>query len=149
MFSFEKATEEHIHYIAANIDQESAKAIQICGVTDIRAEMLKLLDTSTHTVCVAVNGLPIAVFGVIETTFSVGSVWLIKTEGLSHVPVKLLIQARRFVQAFLQQFPKLRTVVWEENTAHIRWVEWLGFKKIDTVPYGKHGELFHKFILET
>lgn len=149
MFSFEKATEEHIGYVATNIDKQSAKAIEICGVTDIQAEMLKLLDTSTHTVCVAVNGLPIAVFGVIETKFGVGSVWLVKTEGLKHVPVRLLIQARRFIQAFLQQFPRLRTIVWEENTSHVKWVEWLGFNKIDKVPYGNNGELFHVFILET
>lgn len=149
MFAVQKATFDDLIYIAENVDQRSAKAIEICGVDDIQEELVKLFRHSRHTLCASVDGTPIAIFGVLETSEGDGSAWLVATEGLMNVPVRLLVQARRFIKAFLLEFPRLRTIVWEENISHIRWVEWLGFKKQNTIPYGTNGELFHIFILET
>jgi hypothetical protein len=148
MYSVHKASREDVHFVATHIDSASAQAIELCGVDDIQGEINTLYERSKHTLCVSVNDQPVAIFGVFETPHGDGSAWLIAVNDLPNIPIRLLVHARRFVSVFLNEFPRLRTIVWEKNVSHMRWVEWLGFTKHHAIPYGKNEELFYIFLLE-
>lgn len=148
MFTFELANNVQVTTVAEQLDDASIKAIQLSGYKDYKQALSFLYQHSDCCIAILKDEIPIAIFGAISVDTEVASTWLVAIKDLPTIPPRVVIQSRRFITAFLQEFKKLRTVVWEKNTAHIRWVEWLGFKNNGKVPYGVNGEPFYIYTLE-
>lgn len=148
MFTFDFATEEQVNKVSSQMDADSIQAIKLSGYKDYQQALRFLQEHSNYCIAILKDEIPIAIFGAISVDVEVASTWLVAIEDLPTIPPRVVIQSRRFIQAFLKEFKTLRTVVWEKNTTHIRWVEWLGFKDTGKVPYGINGELFHIYTLE-
>lgn len=148
MFTFKLATEEQVASVVEQLDEDSVTAIQLSGYEDYKQALRFLQQHSNYCIAILKDETPIAIFGAISIDLDTASTWLVAIKDLPTIPPRVVIQSRRFIQAFLKEFKTLRTVVWENNTAHIRWVEWLGFKDNGKVPYGIHGEPFHIYTLE-
>jgi hypothetical protein len=148
MFAFERATVSQVDTVLQQLDEASIKAIQLAGWEDYGAAVRLLQQHSKHCLVLLRSGEPLAVFGVLPGAGGEATAWLIAVEKLPRLPLRVFVTARRFLKAFLTEFNSLRTLVWENNTSHIRWVEWLGFKDTKEVSYGTHESPFHIYRLE-
>jgi hypothetical protein len=148
MYEFRNVTQHDIDFIASNVDFKSKQALEICGITDHKQALIAASTSASASFTVVLDGKPIAIFGVSAVSNSTGSAWLVAIGDLPVLPARMIATARKFVRGFSEIFEVLRTIVWEENESHRRWVQWLGFKEVGKLPYGRNGELFHIFVLE-
>ena len=77
------------------------------------------------------DGEIMACFGV----FDQGGVWLVPSEGLNAARCGMIKSARRYTERFLDAFGLLYSVC-QDDALHNRWMRFLGFKRIDGMPYG-------------
>jgi hypothetical protein len=103
------------------------------------------LDYSTEcfTVVAQSTDLPLAMFGYRKD--DIGSiVWMLGTNQLYRYRMDFLRKSRKWCDYLQGTSPLLYNLIDQRNTAHIRWLEWLGFKFVRTIP--EHGHLNLPFI---
>ena len=76
---------------------------------------------------VDVNGVPAAICGVVPVTEGVGCIWLVGTDQIKFASRPFLRISRELVARGTQGYSLVFNYMDERNTAHVRWVSWLGF----------------------
>lgn len=90
---------------------------------------------------------PVMIFGTVR--FSVignkGIPWMIGTNKLMQHPKELMKTSHEYVGKMKSVYSEMENYVDAENISSIKWLEKIGFKMHEAVPFGINGELFHKF----
>jgi hypothetical protein len=104
------------------------------------------LSTECFTVEAQSNGLPLAMFGYLLDPIG-ARVWMLGSDHLFDYKWDFLKKSRKWVDYLQQQSPLLYNLIDQRNTVHIRWLQWLDFKFVRTVPhYGVQGLPFIEFV---
>jgi hypothetical protein len=96
-----------------------------------------------------IGGRPSFMFGVtpISLLAGAGAPWMLGTDDVLSVRREFLKRTKGYVAQMWLMFPVLKNFVDARNTESIRWLKWIGFEVMESIPYGIHGELFHPFEL--
>ena len=107
------------------------------------------------------KGRPAAMFGAVPVTSSEfgwdwpvqcphpdGLVWLLGTDDIPLFSSKFLRWSRHWLKDLSIRYKVLGNMVDERNSAHVRWIEWLGFTMMDTIDYGPQNLPFIRFYKE-
>lgn len=90
--------------------------------------------------------LALAIFGVAPSPMpGTGIPWLLSAAEFFDYPRILARFSRAFVQRMFQDYHLLTNWVDIRNPITARWLTWCGFRIAETVPFGQHGSLFHRF----
>lgn len=102
---------------------------------------------SSHAWTGFINFEPVCMFGVMPVSLLSGSgtPWLIGTDALVAHQVTFLRRCRSQLARMQRCYEHLSNYVAAENTAAVRWLEWLGFTLQEPAPLGPDGALFHYF----
>lgn len=109
------------------------------GATSEECMRLGLLHSDAHTIFF--NDEPAAMWGI--TAFEDHNVvWAVFTKAIDRHPIAFLRESRRLAEAFPCE---VVNYIDARNVKAVKWFRWLGFEVSEPVPYGIHGELFHRF----
>jgi len=126
--------------IAASMRPEDrAEVLAASGDTPINALRYGYLYCDEcFTVVAQESREPVAMFGYKVVEKDVGAVvWLLASTRLLDYRWSFLRQSRQWMDYFQTKVPLLYNAVDQRNTVHIRWLDWLGFQFIRTIPeYG-------------
>jgi Protein of unknown function (DUF2833) len=93
------------------------------------------------------SGEVIAIFGAAKAGDTVGCVWLLGSAKIKQIQREFLRHSKFWVDKMHERYPILANVVYAENTVHIKWLKWLGFKFIRKIDkYGNFGLPFYEFV---
>ncbi len=109
------------------------------------------LSAECYTITSPADVSPIGIFGVGRSRLSplgYRSIWLLGTDSLTEkYSLQFLKLSRTYVNTFLEKYrDPLGNSVMASNSAHIRWLEWCGFEKIDAFNHPSSGVLFHTYV---
>lgn len=99
------------------------------------------LQASKRSWMLFIDEEPAGMFGHVEHD-GYAVPWAVVTTAAEKHPIPFLRMSRAFIRSLTMP---LVNMVDARNTQVIRWLEWLGFTIEEPVPYGKNGELFHRF----
>jgi len=137
-----------IAYLADNIREcDKQEVFAMSGITPEQA----FLDGYSHsdTPCVVEwKGKAIAMFGVSGDRNKVGIPWMLATNDIKGIRKQFIRGCKPYLEAMHSDYPVLTNYVWAENSLHIAWLKWLGFKFADHLPLGRNGEMFIRFYKE-
>lgn len=109
------------------------------GATSFECMRLGMLYSDAQTIFF--NDEPAAMWGI--SHFEDHSVvWAVFTKAIERHPIAFLRESRRLAAAFPCA---VENYVDARNVAAVKWFKWLGFEVSQPMPYGVHGELFHRF----
>lgn len=96
------------------------------------------------------TGRTLAVFGIREhpNAEGYGIIWMLGSRHLKHYRRELLTVSPGWIEEFHEDYHTLTNCVHAENTAHIRWLKWLGCSFGDKFIGGINGEEFIPFVHE-
>lgn len=107
------------------------------------------LESSDQTWGALADGRPCLVAGSKALGQSVTNVWLVGSYEIETIGLSLCKFARKKMYSLAEDFPYMVAVVDERNTAHVRWIEWLGFSRVRASTHGKpFAEYWGNFIQE-
>lgn len=98
------------------------------------------------------RGRPAAMFGVVPTisdgsTPVVGTIWLLGTDDINLFGYRFLTESKTWLARLEEGYDVVGNVVDARNLKHIKWLKWLGFKFVRTIPqHGIHRLPFHEFV---
>jgi hypothetical protein len=91
------------------------------------------------------KGSVVAMFGVVRHDDVVGVPWMLASEDLKKIKKSFLRECHQYVERMFDGFQVLTNCAWSQNTIHIQWLKWLGFKFLPARVKGYDGELFYEF----
>lgn len=141
-------TAEHLDYLAAHLRAQDLAELRAAGWGDVRQALEQSVRLSRWTRVALIEGVPAAVFGCAEhgsMLTPTGVPWLLGTDAVTRHGRVLQREARRYIAAMLQEYPRLFNAVHAENTVSVRWLRRLGFTLHPAVPAPPHGAPFHVF----
>lgn len=122
------ATVDDCAELSLNLRQADLTEIALGGSTGpYDALMRGLVSSEDAVVILGPLGDVVAMGGVVRITPTLGSPWLLGSEGLVLLKWPFLKECRSQLLALHQKYPLLHNQVWEGNRVHIRWLKWLGF----------------------
>tara|TARA_R100001594_G_scaffold98085_1_gene132514 strand:- start:234 stop:632 length:399 start_codon:yes stop_codon:yes gene_type:complete len=74
---------------------------------------------------------PAAMFGAGPVVSGVGCIWLLGTDLILQNSTRFLRESRYWLEICAKPYDLLFNYVDERNSAHIRWIKWLGFTVIN------------------
>ncbi len=92
------------------------------------------------------KGHPIGMFGLSSSDIGFGIPWLLCTNKLPKVALSFLKQCPKYVNQMHTHYKTLTNYVHCENTVAIKWLEYLGFKMLFKVEYGRNNEMYYQFM---
>lgn len=107
------------------------------------------LEHSTMCWTGRINGNIACIFGVAPLSIlgGVGIPWMLGTEELARHARTFLMASIVYVGLMSARYRFLENYVAANNTAAIKWLDWLGFSLWPARPYGPDGVLFHRFTM--
>lgn len=142
-------TTAHLDFLAAHLRAQDQAELRAAGWgEDFRYALERSAEVSRWTRVALIDGAPVAVFGCAEYGSLLapdGVPWLLGTEAVARHGRVLQREARRYIAAMLQEYPRLFNAVHAENTVSVRWLKRLGFTLHPAVPAPPHGAPFHVF----
>jgi hypothetical protein len=140
---------DDLEHLARNLRDQDLAELRASGRgADPLAALRQSVAVSRWSRVALVDEAPIAVFGCGEygsLLAPIGVPWLMGTGAIVRHGRVLQREARRYIAAMLQQYPRLFNAVHAENTVSVRWLRHLGFTLHPAVPAPPHGALFHAF----
>lgn len=141
-------TPEHLDYLAAHLRVQDRAELAAAGWDDVRQVLAQSVRVSRWSRVALLDGVPAAVFGCAEygsLLAPAGVPWLLGTDAVARHGRVLQREARHYIAAMLQEYPRLFNAVHAENTVAVRWLKRLGFTLQPAVPAPPHGAPFHVF----
>jgi hypothetical protein len=119
------------------------------GETPLDA-LLQGFKYNVESYCITKDGRPIAIGGLsVAKDGSEAYPWMLATDELVQHKAFFLRVVKPFVRDMLLRYPRLRNFALASNTAHIRWLKWLGFSITRTIDdYGYLKVPFVEFKME-
>lgn len=114
---------------------------------DVLDGIVDSIARSTHCWVARDGAEMLAVFGAAPLSLlgGVASPWLLGTPALDRRPKVLQRVTPVYMQKILDNYRYLVNWVHAENRTSVRWLRRLGFTVHPATPYGRAGQLFHKF----
>lgn len=145
--TFRRAEPQDAVVLAPNLRAaDKAECDALLGPGHVGAALLESIVGSSQATAIEEDGEPIGVFGVSPHGVpNVGTVWLVGTDRLPLHKGPLLRQCKADLEKLHQIYPALTNVVHAENEVHIRFLRWLGFKRLGTTYLGPQAAPFIEF----
>jgi len=151
-FSVVEASIDDIPAVAARLRPGDLREIAACGFQEQDAETaIRTSMALSPLICLTgmMDDTPAAMFGVAAAGLlsTSGRPWMLGTDiiDLPAAQRALLAFSRQVADLMRRHYDYLENYVDTRYTAAVRWVRWMGFTLEPPVPYGIHGELFHRF----
>ena len=138
----------HLDFLAEHLRAQDLAELRASGWDDVYQALERSVQVSRWARVALIDGLPAAVFGCAEHGSMLapdGVPWLLGTDAVARHGRVLQREARRYIAAMLQEYPRLFNAVHAENTVSVRWLRRLGFTLHPAVPAPPHGAPFHVF----
>lgn len=145
-----KAEREDLTFIAENMQAEDVAEVEAVhgkGINmDTALYMAYLISEECHVGC-NYAGVPMVVFGFCKHKTLDGAAvpWLLGTDEVRNNVRLYIRETKEVIRQALKDFDYLINYVHVENKGSIKFLKALGFTLHEPKPYGKLGELFHKF----
>lgn len=143
-----RPTAEHLDHLAQHLRAQDIAEIHAGGRHDVRAALEQSVAVSRWAWVVTVDGEVACVFGLAERgslIAPIGVPWMLGTELVSRHRRVLQRTAPRYIEAMLQEYPRLYNAVHAENTVAVRWLKRLGFTLHPATAAPATGAPFHLF----
>lgn len=146
------ATAEDVRDLAPRL--RIADKAEICASTGERPVVALARGFADSTPCYTAEfrGRPAAMFGAVpmfieDSPARFGAVWLLGSDDIPLFRRRFLRHSRAWLSRVEAGFDVVGNVVDARNISHIRWLRWLGFRFVRTVPkFGHLGLPFHEFV---
>lgn len=132
-------------YLSFNIREEDKKEIWHLARKSPQQAFMDGFHFSDFPYVIEHNTKPIAMFGVVEISPTLGCPWMLATHDLKDIKKDFLRECKDYVDRMHDKYETLCNVVWSKNHTHIRWLNWLGFQFQEPEPMGPDKELFIPF----
>lgn len=77
----------------------------------------------------------------------VGTIWLLSTPVIYDYPVEFVVRTKELLSEIHQDYDLLTNFIDARNERHIRWLRFMGFKKVrDVECYGAENRHFIEFV---
>lgn len=139
-----------IEWFAVNLRPQDVAEARASGFDDLAQGLRRSVSEAVFARVALINGERVAIGGCGEWAQSAlvvnGVPWLVGTPGLTRHGRVLQREARRYIGAMLERYPRLINLVHADNRVAIRWLQRMGFViHAQSVPYGPHNAPFHFF----
>lgn len=135
--------------VAQDMRQADIDEVFACSGQGPQEALRTALSHSTEcfTVVAQSTDLPLAMFGYYRSDDIKSVVWMLGTNQLYKYRMDFLRKSRKWCDYLQGTNPLLYNLIDQRNTAHIRWLEWLGFKFVRIIPqYGHLNLPFIEFV---
>lgn len=142
-----RAKAAHIARLAPHV-READRAELWAGWRHTPEQSLRYgLEHSSHAWTGLIDCEPVCMFGVVPASLLGGSgvPWLIGTDALVAQQILFLRHCRPHLARMQRLYQHLQNFVAADNTAAVRWLEWMGFTMHEPRPLGPDGALFRRF----
>ena len=141
------ATLDHALELAENMREADREEVWAAANYTPEQAALFSLDASRDAMTGLADDRVVCMFGVgaaaiISTT---GVPWLLTTDLVGKHARPFLRRNKKVVEEMNEKYVVLRNYVDARNTMAIRWLRWLGFDVLPSVPFGAEGLPFHPF----
>lgn len=137
-----------IDHVAANMrPADTAEVLAIRGPGVSMKDALAECVLVSNSCWVAAAPEPFAIFGVMPVSLlhGIGAPWMLGTALAAKHPRTLVREGRRYSLRMLEVYPYLINMVDARYTSSVRWLRHIGYTVFQPEPYGRCGELFHRF----
>lgn len=146
-----RATQELIDKMKGKLREADILEIQATSGKSADEALQYGLERSDFCFVLAVDGNPIAAFGVAPMSVlgKTGIPWLLATDELPRFTRQVVMYSRPIIQMMLDRYEMLTNWSDERNTLARRWLKWCGFV-FDVAPqeYGVERRMFTQFFME-
>lgn len=148
MIEIHQTIPEDVEALAPRLRQADIDEIRAASGLD--PETALRLSRQVSSLCFTVFGesKQIAMFGVrAEDNPSIGRIWMLGSDEIHDHRFGFLRMSKPWVALLQERYPILYNYIDARNSAHIRWLDWLGFTFINEVQnYGFEQRLFYQFV---
>lgn len=148
MIEIHQTIPEDVEALAPRLRQADIDEIRAASGLD--PETALRLSRQVSSLCFTVfgEGKQIAMFGVrAEDNPSIGRIWMLGSDEIHDHRFGFLRMSKPWVALLQERYPILYNYIDARNSAHIRWLDWLGFTFINEVQnYGFEQRLFYQFV---
>lgn len=141
-------TPADLTHLARNLRAQDRAELDASGWADYAHALDVATKTSRWSRVALIDGELACVFGCAERgslLAPIGVPWLLGTDVLPRHRRVLQQQARRYIAAMLQEYPRLFNAVHADNSVSVHWLKRLGFTMHPAIPVPPHGAMFHVF----
>lgn len=131
--------------LSRSMREEDKREIWHFGRVSPLVALLDGLQYSSKCWTVEWQGRVVAMFGVTKQDDDVGIPWMLASEDLKKIKKSFLRECHQYVERMFDGYQVLTNCAWSQNTIHIQWLKWLGFKFLPARAKGYDGELFYEF----
>ena len=147
-----QATPEDAHKLAPkmrNADREEIKASHNSTPLNALLHPFTQLQHKTFSIIGTEEEDVIGMFGVVPCeTKNYGIAWLLSSDELLNHTRQFLRECPKWVNEMSKDYKYLYNYVDERNIVAIKWLQFLGFKDIETLPYGYEKKNFKLMLKE-
>ena len=146
-YRIEPATLEHAEELADKMREPDRNEIWAATHEEpLRATVLSVLASRDPMTGFAGDRL-VCMFGVGSPMIcsTMGVPWLLATDELESCARPFLRRSRGAVREMMNGYQLLRNYVDARNVAAIRWLDWIGFEVLPSIPFGVENLPFHPF----
>lgn len=139
-----------VEHVAAHMREMDVKEVRALGDTPLQG-LQRSVKGSIQVYTALVDGEPAAIIGTapLAVIGGVGSPWMLGTDKVRLRRRAVMRLSRAYIHGMRQMFPTLLNYVHVDNKASVQWLESLGFEILPPVPYGRNGEMFHPFKMQS
>lgn len=145
------ATAEDLQYVAHNLREEDRAEVVAATGLDPRLLLPHAAGEGREVLAAGLqhNDRAEIIFGVdpMPELPSVGVIWLLSTPAIYDHPVEFVVRTRELLDKFHERYELLTNFIDERNERHVKWLRWMGFKKIRRVEsFGSQNLPFLEFM---
>ena len=145
---FREAREEDCYELAPNLRPLDLREIQVVAEDETPEEaLLRCIAVSEEANAIIIDGACVGLFGVSKLPREMGGApWLLCSDRLREVPLKLFKQGRRWLKKMLSEHHHLENLCLHEHEESREFIERMGFRFTETIEF--NGELFQHFEMD-
>lgn len=139
----------HAQAIADNMRADDRAEIYATSLMTPMQALVASMERTPEPLTGTVDNRPVCMFGVGPAVVlgNIGVPWLLATDELPQHWRTFLPLSQRYIANVIKDYSVLTNFVDARNSVSIRWLKWLGFDIMESVPFGPLGLPFHKFEL--
>jgi len=147
---FVKPTTDLVEAIAADMRQQDIDEVWASDRKTPLDALRMGWEASHRSVIVMIDDVPCVMIGLVIHDILSGSgvPWLLGTDSALKHRREFITLVPQIIDEMLDTCPRLHNYVHVDNTVSVRWLKRIGFTLDPPIPYGRGGEMFHKFYLE-
>ena len=142
-----KPTQADVEYLIDHVRPEDIEEVDAFDGSTIRKSLEETPDLLNNSEVWEVDGKVVAIFGVtpIEEYEGVGLIWMMATSEFEQYSQMFAVRCKNVVEKMIEKYEFIYNYVHSKNVKSIAWLQWLGFKTYDPMPFGPRNELFTRF----